>query len=879
MTSERWQEIKVVLAGALELPPIQRPAYLDQSCATDASLRIEVECLLADEQQVHRRFLDNTHFAATAAAVLNEDQDLWAGRRVGHYLIVELIGTGGMGEVYRAVRDDNEYRKEVALKVVRAGQNSGLVIGRFKNERQILATLDHSGIARLLDGGTTEDGMPYFVMELINGQPITEYCDQRKLSITDRLRIFLDVCAAVQHAHQRLIIHRDIKPGNILVTAQAVPKLLDFGIAKILDFDPFEGPSEATLAAFRILTPRYASPEQIKGEPMTTASDVYSLGVVLFELLTGQCPYRLTTGTPQDIAQAATENETQRPSVAVLRSHTGLSVSKPVNLQDLSALRSTSPEKLRKRLSGDLDNIVLMALRKEPSRRYPSVEQFATDIQRHLQNVPVTARKDTLPYRSSKFVRRHKTGVLAIASATLALFIGLGIAVHEARIARFERARAERRFNDVRKMANSLMFDAHDSIKDLPGTTPARKVLINGALQYLDSLSKEASGDAALQRELAAAYDRVGSLLGYTGAANLGDFHGAMQSFNKALAIRKSLAASNPNDAQINEELLNDYFRMGFVLQDAGDYTAALDDIKQALPLAQRLAAAHPEPRYQEWVAGIYWLAGHVLAGAGDYSQALENFRHAAEIREPIAGDSKANPLFRTHLAADYFGIAQSLLHTGNSGPALETSRQGVQILEELSQASPANATLREYLAEAYNLSSQSLLAQGDRKQALEYCLKSHQIFSELASADPTNSLARTNLGITASGAGDILVRQGKTTQAMPYIKEAIGVFEPIDHKNHYELSGQAEAYGTLGGIYVTLSDRDRSSDLKAQHLREAYSWYEKSLQLWNKSVALVPADAHAAKESQRVSQELERCNAALAKSHSPIKSNVQIRD
>jgi serine/threonine protein kinase len=450
---------------ALELPPTQRPAYLDQSCVTDPSLRIEVERLLADQQQVQRQFLDTSHFAAIAAAVLNEDQDFWAGRRVGPYRIVELIGTGGMGEVYRAVRDDDEYRKEVALKVVRAGQDSGLVIGRFKNERQILATLDHSGIARLLDGGTTEDGMPYFVMELINGQPITEYCDQRRLSITERLRIFLDVCAAVQHAHQHLIIHRDIKPGNILVTAQAAPKLIDFGIA--------------TLTSFRILTPLYARPEQIKGEPMTTASDVYSLGVVLFELLTGQCPYRLTTGTPQDIAQAATESEKQRPSLAVLKSHPGLSASNPANPEDLSALRETSPEKLRKRLSGDLDNIVLMALRKEPSRRYPSVEQFAADIQRHLQNVPVAARKDTLRYRTSKFVRRHKTGVLAFSSATLAVFIGLGIAVHEARIARFERARAERRFNDVRKMANSLMFDAHDSIKDLLGECTRREGILS----------------------------------------------------------------------------------------------------------------------------------------------------------------------------------------------------------------------------------------------------------------------------------------------------------------------------------------------------------------------------------------------------------------
>ena len=876
MTPERWQEIKVVLVVALELPPTQRPAYLDQSCVTDPSLRIEVERLLADEQQVQRQFLDTSHFAAIAAAVLNEDQDFWAGRRVGPYRIVELIGTGGMGEVYRAVRDDDEYRKEVALKVVRAGKDSGLVIGRFKNERQILATLDHSGIARLLDGGTTEDGMPYFVMELINGQPITEYCDQRRLSITERLRIFLDVCAAVQHAHQHLIIHRDIKPGNILVTAQAAPKLIDFGIAKILELDPFAGPSGATLTSFRILTPRYASPEQIKGEPMTTASDVYSLGVVLFELLTGQCPYRLTTGTPQDIAQAATESEKQRPSLAVLKSHPGLSASNPANPEDLSALRETSPEKLRKRLSGDLDNIVLMALRKEPSRRYPSVEQFAADIQRHLQNVPVAARKDTLRYRTSKFVRRHKTGVLAFSSATLAVFIGLGIAVHEARIARFERARAERRFNDVRKMANSLMFDAHDSIKDLPGTTPARKVLINGALQYLDSLSKEASGDESLQLELAAAYDRVGDLLGYTGAANLGDFRGAMQSYEKALTIRESAAAANPHDAKIKEDLLSNYFRLGFALQDAGDYPAALNRMRQALPLAQKLAAEHPVPRYQEWVAGVYWLTGRILARTDNYSQALDSFRHAVSIREPIAN---ASPLFRTHLAGDYHGLASSLLRTGDVGGALEAVNKSLQIQDEMSQAHPTNATLREYLGETYDLAGRVHEERGDLEQSLSYQLKSHKLFRELASSDPTNSLARVNFGITATSVGKILVQQGKVHQAMPYIKNAISIFEPIESKTHYDISHQAEAYAALAGIYIALSDRDRLPVNKATHLREACSWYEKSLLLWNKSVALVPADAYGAKESRRVAQELERCDAALARFHSPIKNNEQIRD
>jgi eukaryotic-like serine/threonine-protein kinase len=866
VTPERWQEIKVVLAGALELPPARRPAYLDRACVGDLALRDEVERLLADEQQVQSQFLDDGHFAAAVAAVLPKEKDAWVGRHVGPYWIVELIGAGGMGEVYRAVRDDDQYRKDVALKVIRAGQDSGAVIRRFKTERQILAALDHPGIARLFDGGSTENGLPYLVMELIEGQPITEYCDQHKLSITARLKLFLQVCSAVQHAHQRLVIHRDIKPGNILVTSDGLPKLLDFGIARILDIEPIAASLEATLTTFRILTPRYASPEQVNGEPMTTASDVYSLGVVLFELLTGRSPYPLSCGTAQELAQAANEADVQRPSLAVWNEKSsGSAGCKRASAEELSAKRGISPEKLRKRVSGDLDNIVLMALRKEPARRYASVEQFAADIQRHLANVPVTARRDTLAYRASKFVRRHKAGVLAFSAASLAVLVGLGVAVYEARIARFERARAERRFNDVRKMANSLMFDAHDSIKDLPGTTSARKVLINGALQYLDSLSKEAAGDTTLQRELAAAYDRVGDLLGYNGGANLGDFRGAIQNYEKALAIRESSALANPSDTRINEDLLAEYFHLGFALQDAGDYNAALSYLRKALPLAQRLAAAHPEPQFQDWVAGIYWLTGNVLAQSGNYSQALENYQHSTPIHESIAGDANGNAFFRTHLAGDYVGMGKMLWLTGDLTGAMESVKKAVQILEQLSQAQPANATIREFLGEAYGQAREILRAQGDLTQALEYAWKASSTFGNLVSADPTNSLARANLATVESALGEILVQQGKVRQATPHIRKAIAILEPIERKNHYELSIQGGAYAVLARVYVTLSDRGRSFAEKIANLREARSLYQRSQRLWTESLSSLSSDSGAAEERDRAAREVAKCDATLA--------------
>jgi len=489
MTPERWQKIKQLLGPALEMQPAQQAIYLDEMCAGDPTLRADVERLLAAERQAGFEFLNNPPTGNQFTSGSNEPAERWLGRSIGPYQIVERIGAGGMGEVFRAVRTDDEYQKEVAIKIVRAGVNGDFIIERFKNERQILATLDHPNIARLLDGGTTEEGLPYVVMELIHGDSIEDYCDKNRLSTSMRLKLFLQVCSAVQYAHQRLIVHRDIKPGNILVTAEGVPKLLDFGIAKILE-SRGDARLTSTLTLFRPLTPGYASPEQMRGEAITTASDVYSLGVVLYELLTGQSPYRLTNRISLEIVKAVCELEPDKPSVAVRRGPASVDRKE---LQTASGVRGAPQEKLAKRLEGDIDNIVLMALRKEPKGRYASVEQLAEDIRRHLANLPIVARTDNFSYRAQKFVRRHRAGVAAAAVVLLTVIAGLIVTVREARV-------AERRSNDVRSLANSLLFDIHDSIKDLPGATPARKLLVGRALEYLDRLSQEAAGDVSLQR-------------------------------------------------------------------------------------------------------------------------------------------------------------------------------------------------------------------------------------------------------------------------------------------------------------------------------------------------------------------------------------------
>jgi eukaryotic-like serine/threonine-protein kinase len=867
MTPERWERVKEVLAAALDLPSVDRASFLDEQCNGDDSLRGEIDLLLRREQEAGPGFLDESDLAAAAAALISLEGDSWIGRRVGAYRIVELIGAGGMGEVYRAFRADDQFRKEVALKVIRAGQDSNSVINRFKSERQILASIEHPNIARLLDGGTTLDGVPYIAMELIEGRPIIEYCDRLKLSIAERIQIFLQVCAAVQFAHEQLIIHRDIKPGNILVTAEGTPKLLDFGIAKVLEVDPAAGSTAETQTAFRVLTPRYSSPEQVSGERMTTASDVYSLGVVLYELLTGLSPYRLTTGSAQEMAQAVCTIDPQKPSLAIGRAESAaIPASKSIRHDELSAARSSSPERLRKRLNGDLDNILLMALKKDPARRYRSVEQLQEDLRRHLDNRPVLARNDTVWYLGSKFVNRHKAGVVLFAAFVLALVGGMATTLHEAQAARRERTRAETRFNDVRKLANSLLFEIHDSMRDLSGATPARKLLVARAQEYLDSLSKEASGDASLQRELAAAYDRVGDLLGYSGAANLGDLSGALDSYKKALAIREALAAANPDNPSMQSDLVNDYFHLSFVLMDTGDHAGALEVLEKALPIAQRLASAHPEPIYKDILAGMYWKTGGILNQTGDYAHAAENFRQSASIREPIAAASNASLQMRTHLVGDYIGLATALQNTGDVKLALDASTKALSLINELSRSNPTNATLAEYVGETYNLSAPLLERTGNVNLALEYYRSANRIFTGLRAADPANSLARANFGFSELGIAHELLLKHDIEHAFPPAREAVKTFEAIERKNRYDTEGLAQSYEALAMGYEALADREPLPAAKAQDLREERTWLRKSSIVWEQDSNHGSPDPMAGSEGDRVRKELARCESALAK-------------
>jgi serine/threonine protein kinase/TolB-like protein/Tfp pilus assembly protein PilF len=417
MTPARWEKIKELVEAGLEREGAVRTRFLDEACADDFTMRAEVGELIAALEEAGDFLLPPAQYSAGQLIAGVGDVSL-VGQRIGPYRTVRELGHGGMGTVYFAVRDDDAYRKDVAIKVVRMGMDTEAIVRAFRTERQILATLDHANIARLLDGGTTDDGRPYFVMDYVEGLPLDEYCDTHRLSIPERLTLFMTVCAAVHYAHLHGVVHRDLKPANILVSPNGVPKLLDFGIAKVLNPDE-SSVTTGILSAARPLTPAYASPEQIRGEQITPASDVYSLGVMLYELLTGHRPYAVEGHPRQQVERIICERQPEKPSTVISHSEEPLdgddSGRTAVTPASVSEARADQPDKLRQRLAGDLDNVVLMALRKEAGRRYASVEQLSQDLRRHLQGLPVLARTPTVGYRTAKFVGRNRARVATAA--------------------------------------------------------------------------------------------------------------------------------------------------------------------------------------------------------------------------------------------------------------------------------------------------------------------------------------------------------------------------------------------------------------------------------------------------------------------------------
>jgi serine/threonine protein kinase/tetratricopeptide (TPR) repeat protein len=803
MTPERWQRVNEMFHAALVLESGERSAFLVAQSAGDDALRGKVAALLASHDQAGG-FIQGSVFSEAAQLLVEEEAEAMIGQPIGLYKINREIGHGGMGSVYLATRSDGQFQQQVAIKVVRRGMDTDLVLARFRNERQILAGFDHPNIARLFDGGSTGTGLPYFIMEHIEGQAIDEYCDSQRLSTAARLELFRTVCAAVQYAHQHLVIHRDIKPSNILVTAAGVPKLLDFGIAKLLHSETTPG-TATTGMLLRLMTPEYASPEQVLGEHVTTVTDVYSLGVLLYELLSGHSPYHFKTLLPQDIAQVISDSEPEKPSTVIDRVEevtTGGRKGRKLTPESVSKTRDGRPEKLRRKLAGDLDNIVLMAMRKEPHRRYSSVGQLSEDIRRHLEGLPVVARKATLSYRGAKFIRRNTVAVAAAAVISLILIVGIAATGWEAHVARAESARAEaagaraeRRFNQVRKLAHSVLFDYNEAIQDLPGSVPVRERLVKDALEYLDSLAGEANDDPSLQRELATAYEKVGDVQGRTLRANMGDTSGAKESYRKALRIRETLVAANPKDSSSRSDLADSYREFGRLLWTASDTAGGLENARKDVSLREALTAENPTNLQTRFSLGVSHAdVGEILLEQGRTTGATESLRRALAVFEALLVAEPSNERYRGAVPFIYQKSSEVMLWQGDTAGALVTSRKALALDTKLSSAYPMNTHYRQEVGIDFEKVGNTLENLGDVNGALESYRNELRIFEEQSGSDPANAQFHSDLSSAYFKVGSMLARVGKLADALWNQSKALAIREeaakadPLDLWKRWDL-------------------------------------------------------------------------------------------
>ncbi|HWD00758.1 MAG TPA: protein kinase [Candidatus Sulfopaludibacter sp.] len=748
-----WERVQQLFLEASELPAGRRAAFLNEHCAGDAAARHEVESLLAAEKSSDSWL--RSIVTAAALSVQRADAESAVGRRIGPYVVEKEIGQGGMGTVYLAFRDDDQFRQRVAIKVVNRDMHSEFGLTRFRRERQVLADLQHANIARLLDGGTTADGLPYFAMEYLEGEAITVYCRQKELGLRARLELFLPICAAVQYAHHQLIIHRDLKPGNILVGEDGIPKLLDFGVASLL-----EEHCEPT-GGFSPMTAKYASPEQLSGSKLTTATDVYSLGAILRELLDG-------------LGQPA---------------------------------------------GPDLDAIVTMAMRPDAERRYSTARELAADVRRYLDWRPVRARTGTLWYRTEKLIRRRRVAVLAVAAVAASLLLGLAGALQQARraeaarkVADRERARAEDRLTQMLDLSDRSLMDVMAQLERLPGAMPARRQLAGAMVDFLEKASKDAGQDQALRVTLAKAYLRLGGVQGATDVANEGDFAGALKSFEAGSQLLDGLPrnAVKANDVlPVWLDLKQNAARLMAYRHDGPGATALLND---ALAVAKSLP---PADRGLERIKATLYLA-LARTNHDDYTRARAYAIDYQNQLESLLQRFPGDPELRYDLSIAHTEIGFAFIKQGNPEAAVDHYRTSMQVREDLARERPGDGVYRRVLMLAYmhfaGLQGSPLVPNlGQTAVARQYYRKAQPIVEELAS-DPENSLAAGDYATFLMRSAALDVAPAGAAESLATLRKSVALFQPLEVSGgDVYLPMEATAHLYMGHRLVALGDTNEA--------------------------------------------------------------------
>ena len=776
MQDDGWKRAKELFLGALEVHPSEREHFI--AAQSDS---IEV---IAEARSLLSTYLESPDFLEGVTALLPNVEEAvaptYAGRRAGAWRLIREIGYGGMGVVWEAQRDDGQFEQRAAIKLLRASLFSDRDQRRFREERQILASLNHPSIARLLDGGMLEDGSPYLVMEYVEGEPIDQWCERQRLDLRRRIELCLEVCAAVEYAHSHLIIHRDLKPANIFVTADGSPKLLDFGIAKLMAEN---GEERETTA--RLLTPECASPEQVRGERMSTATDVFALGVLFYKLFTGRHPFVAAGASPLAALQSICEQEPRLPS-------------------------SDTESGRHKQLAGDLDNIVLKALHKEPERRYASVRDLRNDVERYLDGLPVQASRDTLAYRARKFVRRNRTAVAAAVLATLSLFIGLGVSTWELHIARMQRARAERHFNDVRRLANSLLFEIDDKIKDLPGATDTRRLMVARASEYLDYLAGEAADDTKLNLELADSYARLGQVQGNPFFPNLGDRSGALASYEKSSRIAEDILRRDPRNAPALRVVVNSLSAQGWLMVTANRPVDAVATMQKAVDASQALVRLYPQQTsYRQQLAEQLNDLGDVMGdpwfpGLGDIDGADQCYSQSVEIWKESLAHQSATPEIVQNMVRLYYSL--SLLEwegRGHSALARGWVEKALQAMQELPPSRRNQAEELSRMGALYAAAGEADSVRSPR-QAMEEFKRSLEFERQLKSADPRNTKADEDLSWALVLDGAFLSRlPARHGEAMAALLEAVTLGYAMPSEELGDTKNEGEADVRIGRLLM----------------------------------------------------------------------------
>jgi serine/threonine protein kinase len=734
-----------------------REAFLKISCGEDAAMREDIRRLLEGDFAVRR--------SASVSRPLP---------RFGVYQARELIGRGGMGAVYLATREDGEVSLRVAVKVISSPLWSSLLEERFRRERQILAQLRHPGIAAFLDGGVSDDGLPFLVMEYVEGEPIDRYCDGRRLSVRTRLELFLQVCAAVDFAHRQFIVHRDIKPGNVLVTPPGEPRLLDFGLARTMES---ASPQEDNPTLF--LTPLYSCPEVLRGRPAAVTDDVYSLGILLYELLAGQRPFGSAGSTPAEVIESVLGSEPRRAS---------LMAGSSADIQNAEAMadaRGTTVAELRRTLEGDLDAIALRAVAGRAADRYPSVTELAEDVRRYLAGHPVRAAAGGTLYRARKLIARHR--VLAAAAILLALSITAGTAATwiQAREARLQRAAAERRFQDARDLARYMMFELQTSIQTLPGSTPVKADMVRHSLTYLDRIAAEKTNDDALRVDIAEGYSELADVLGHPLRPNLGEAAEARGIYDKAIGILRPVVARDPGNPRARRALARAQLMLGMSLTFYRQWDEGRKLVDTSAAELDRLASGWPrdfdilrEAALAREFRAVTVSQRDGYTTGGDQT-AVADLQQAIRYGQSALGLKPAEPEATEQLASSYNRLAL-LTQTHDRPAAAKYFDEALATLATLPPAGRATAAVRNRRASILLAAGWNLGSAGDFDRGIADIHESRDMIERLAAEDPQNRIYPQARASIYRNLGVIEDYAGHTADALSAYLTAISLFEQM---------------------------------------------------------------------------------------------------